>query len=143
MPAYQKRERQRSKSQSDKFTFNCGHCGVDRNIKHDCVSDLYSQGLSKKDDEKLLWKGSSQAGLSSFIETHLKQSIDRAVKSGCERDDEREILPTDFYSCLSGGFHSCKFFFSSWNMFEITVESECLEKSFIFRIKFMEFCKIG
>ena len=33
------------------------------------------QGLSNIEDEKLWWKGSSQAGLAPLTDTHLKQSM--------------------------------------------------------------------
>lgn len=38
------------------------------------------QGVSKRADEKLLWKGSSHSGFRLFIETHLKQSMEETKK---------------------------------------------------------------
>lgn len=91
---------------------------------------LYSQGLSKKDDEKLLWKGSSQAGLSSFIETHLKQSIERAI-SGCKKEERKNI--TYRFSFLLIGV---VFIHANFSLFldedKITGESEYLEKYFFY-----------
>lgn len=49
---------------------------------------VYSQGLSKRADEKLLWKGSSHSGFAPFIDTHLKQSIERALEG---RNGRKEV----------------------------------------------------
>ena len=67
------------------------------------IMHVYSQGLSKRADEKLLWKGSSHSGFAPFIDTHLKQSIERALGM-----DEKKfkLMRTDVMSIINYSFYT-------------------------------------